>query len=137
MEYEKLLDNLYASIPKKASPNPTGERFEVPTADSFVEGNKTMVKNFDAVVQKLRRKPQEVAKFLAKELAVPCIPQTPQLVLQGRMSARTINEKVALYVQTHVICPQCKKPDTRIEERSRHAKTLVCEACGARTAVRD
>lgn len=138
MEYEKLLDNLYASLPKKKeSANPTGERFEVPAVEVFIAGTKTSIKNFDAITAKLRRKPEELAKFLYRELAAPGVVHAGQLVLQGKLSSRLINDKIAVYTSTHVICPQCRKPDTHIDASGRHLKTLICEACGARTPIRD
>ncbi|MFH1200251.1 MAG: translation initiation factor IF-2 subunit beta [Candidatus Micrarchaeota archaeon] len=132
-DYAGLLDDVYASLPEKKG---TGERFEAPTADAFVQGNKTFIRNFDAVCTKLRRKNEEVSKFLFKELAIPGIMQEGKLMLYGKISDRLINEKLSLYISTNVICHECGKPDTNIETHGRGAKTLICEACGARSPVR-
>ncbi|MBU1197610.1 translation initiation factor IF-2 subunit beta [Candidatus Micrarchaeota archaeon] len=132
MNYENMLTEVYASLPEKKS---SGERFEVPIADAFIEGNKTLIRNFDAICQTLRRKPADLAKFLFRELAVPGVMEGGRLLLQTKVSDRLINEKIGLYAQTHVICHECHKPDTSIESHGRSAKILICEACGARSPV--
>ena len=132
MNYEDLLANVYQTLPEKKT---SGERFEIPVADAFQEGNKTYVRNFDALCQALRRKPEEVAKFLFQGLAVPGALEGNRLLLHAKISPRLINERVTLYAQSHVICRECKKPDTYLESHGRGPKTLVCEACGARSPV--
>ncbi|MBU1930167.1 hypothetical protein KJ972_01545, partial [Candidatus Micrarchaeota archaeon] len=53
VEYEKMLDRLYLSLPKKAL---TKERFEMPKADAFLQGQKTIFKNFGGLAKILRRR---------------------------------------------------------------------------------
>ncbi len=131
-DYNTLLDKLYANLPKKTS---TGERFEMPVADAFFQGNKTVFKNFDFVCQRIRRKPEELAKFLNKELATPGVLDGPRLIFQSKVNPRLLNEKIALYVEQSVLCRECGKPDTHVEYGS-PVNTLICEACGARRPVR-
>ncbi len=114
----------------------SGERFECPVVDLFFEGSKTTIRNYDFVCSKLRREPQEIAKYLYKELAVPGTIGGGKLVLQGKFTPRVVNDRIQTYCQTSVICRQCGKPDTHIEEQGRHVRILVCEACGARNPVR-
>lgn len=130
--YEQLLDSVYAALPEKQV---SGERFEIPAVDTFVEGNKTVVRNFSELCEKIRRKPAEVSKFLSKELAVPSAVEGARLLLHAKISARLVSEKFVLYCTTHVICRECKKPDTYLESHGRGPKMLVCEACGARSPV--
>ncbi len=135
MDYEKMLDSVYESLPQKKE---SGERFEMPELDASLHGTKTIIKNFDAVCSKIRRNPDEVAKFLFRELAIPGKrDKQGGLLLHGKLHGRLINEKFTLYTQTHVICRECKKPDTHIEHHGRSAKILVCEACGARGSVKE
>ena len=82
--YETLLGRIYSSLPEKKT---TGERFEVPQAEALLQGTRTIVKNFDAICSAIRRKPQAVAKFLFKELAVPGVIEGGRLVLQGRFKS--------------------------------------------------
>ncbi|MBM3229925.1 translation initiation factor IF-2 subunit beta, partial [Candidatus Parvarchaeota archaeon] len=49
---------------------------------------------------------------------------------------RAINEKLSDFINSYVVCKECKKPDTRLMEGQHGIKTLVCEACGARAPVK-
>lgn len=134
MGYEELLEEAYAKMPGKAG---SGERFEIPVLDSFNEGNKTILKNFQVACTKIRRTPDEVSKFLSKEFATPATLENERLVLHRKLRGDVVNKKFEEYVQGHVVCKQCGKPDTHIvSEAGQRAKTLVCEACGARGVVR-
>lgn len=133
MEYDALLDRAYSSLPEKAG---SGARFEMPLVESFIQGNKTIIKNFDEICAKLRRSHEEVMKYLSRELAIPMGREGAGLVLQGKFYDRALNEKLKKYVSTYVICKECKKADTKIVAVDRGAKVIVCEACGARSSVR-
>lgn len=135
--YDQLLDTLYASLPKKQAAS--GERFEIPPADSFNEGSKTIIRNFDGLCAKLRRTPAEVSRFLFKELAVPGeIQQGGRLLLHGKFYPKLVNEKITDYCKSQVLCSQCGKPDTHLKagQSARHVAILVCEACGATNSVK-
>jgi len=134
LEYEKMLDELYAKLPEKITHT---ERFEMPKFDYFVEGNKTIIKNFKAVCDKIRREPQLLIKYLTKELAVPAEMQGERLILQRKMSGDILNKKLEDFVNMYVICKECKRPDTRTQEVGRGVRVLICESCGARKTVKD
>ncbi len=132
--YEALLVRAYAAVPARKQ---SDSRFEVPQADVLLQGVKTYVKNFEAIAVTIRRTPEELAKYLYRELAVPGAIEGARLALNGRFASKTINDKVAAYVASNVICRECGKPDTHIEGSSdRSFGTLVCEACGARRPIR-
>jgi translation initiation factor 2 subunit 2 len=133
--YDELLDNVYLKIPSKTS---SGERFEIPVFDCFTQGNKTVVKNFDEVCSKLRRKPEELAKYLSKEIAVPGTLEGARLMLSTKVHAKIVNEKLVNFCELRVLCKECGKPDTHIEQgEGRSVGILICEACGARRPVRN
>lgn len=132
-KYEDLLEQAYKNIPKELS---TGERFEIPKLDAFSEGNKTIIKNFNSAVSSIRRKPQEVLKYLSKELAVPITFEEERIILQRKLFKDLINKKFEEYVNSYVICKQCKKPDTHIEEAGPRLKNIICEVCGARNPLK-
>jgi len=75
-------------------------------------------------------------KYLSRELAIPMGREGAGLVLQGKFYDRVLNEKLKKYVNSFVICKECKKADTKIVDVERGTKTIVCEACGARSPVR-
>ncbi|MEW6329106.1 MAG: translation initiation factor IF-2 subunit beta [Candidatus Micrarchaeota archaeon] len=132
-DYDKLLEKAYSLLPEKATRR---ERFEVPVVESMIQGSKTIIKNFEGIALALRRKPYEISKYLARELAVPISVEGQRLVLQGKFYDRVLNEKIKNYTEMYVICKECKKPDTKITEMGRGMRMLVCEACGARSPVR-
>ncbi|NYZ78108.1 translation initiation factor IF-2 subunit beta [Candidatus Micrarchaeota archaeon] len=136
-DYEKLLENAYSGIPARKAGAGTGERFEAPVADVFMQGNKTFIRNYGFICSRLRRKPEELAKYLSKELAAPALIESngEQLALQTKLSGRIINEKLAFYIQNAVLCGECGKPDTHID-LIRGVRVLICEACGARKPIR-
>ncbi len=132
-DYDKLLSGIYANLPEKVTKT---ERFEMPKFEFFVEGNKTIVKNFKAVADKVRREPALIAKYLSKELAVPVEIQNDRLILARKLTGDIINKKFEEFVVKLVMCRQCNRPDTHIEELGHGLRQLVCESCGARTAIR-
>ncbi len=131
--YEKLLDNIYENLPKQVMQK---ERFEIPTFESFTEGNKTVIKNFSVVVDKLRREKGILIKWLSKELAVPISEEGDRIILQRRTNSDIVNKKLEEFTQKFVLCKECKKPDTKIADAGHGLKQLVCEACGARATIR-
>ncbi len=132
-EYEKLLDSLYAKLPKSTS---TGERFEMPKFELFTEGNKTIIKNFKVVIDKIRRDSDVLSKYLSKELAVPVEVQSDRLILQRKLTGDMINKKLEEFIMKYVMCKECNRPDTHIEDLGHRVRNIVCEACGARKAIR-
>ncbi|NYZ74302.1 translation initiation factor IF-2 subunit beta [Candidatus Micrarchaeota archaeon] len=132
-DYEQLLDKLYSKLPEKTS---SGERFEMPRFEFFTEGNKTIVKNYKAVIEKIRRDPEFLSKYLSKELAVPVEVQGERLILQRRLTGDIVNRKLEDFINKYVMCKECKRPDTHIEDLGHKVRNIVCEACGARKAIR-
>ena len=132
-EYTKLLDNVYAKLPEKVS---STERFEIPKFEFFTEGNKTIVKNFKTVADKIRREQEVICKYFSKELAVPVSVQGERLILQRKLMGDIINKKLEEFVLKFVMCKQCNRPDTHIQEAGHGLKQLICESCGARRSIR-
>ncbi len=132
-DYDKLLEGIYDNLPEKAT---AGERFEIPKFEYFTEGNKTIIKNFKAVTDKIRREPGLLIKFLTKELAVPAEQQSERLVLQRRLTGDIVNKKLEEFVNKYVMCKECKRPDTHVNELGHGLRQLVCESCGARRSLR-
>ncbi len=131
-DYETMLKELYANLPEKEK---VESRFEIPKVTLFYEGNKTILPNFLALAERLRRKKEHLMKFLSKELASPCYLDGERLIIQRKVLPMLINKKIEEYVKDYVLCPICKRPDTKILDEG-GIKMMVCEACGARNPVR-
>ncbi len=128
LDYEYLLNRLYARIPRRTS---SGERFEPPKAEVLHVGNQTIIRNFRQIANVLRREERILMRFFLKELAVSGIMDpSGALILNTRVSSRVINDLLNLFIKNYVICPTCGRPDTRIVKRER-VWILVCDACGA------
>ena len=133
MQYEEMLDRLYASLPEKTKKH---ERFEMPEADSFLQGSKTFVKNFSAILKLINRDERHLFKFLTKETATAAsVDDSGRLILNGKFSQQQVSDLLRNYISQFVLCPVCKRPDTRVEERQ-GVKMLKCEACGALSSVK-
>jgi translation initiation factor 2 subunit 2 len=131
-EYEQLLKKAIEKIPKKME---TKDRFKIPEADVEFQGTKTVVKNFNEIYTVLRRKPDQMAKFLFKQLATPGSIQGNNLVLQAKVSRGILQKKIEEYVKNFVYCKVCGEPDTKLVKEDR-IYFMICEACGARSPVR-
>jgi len=129
--YDALLDRALSGITKRGS---SGERFELPVASVSIIGARTIVNNFADVVDRLNRDPHHVLKYLAKEMATAGSYEGGKGYFQGKFSRETINRLVGVYTNRFVICPVCRRPDTKVERRER-LSFLVCEACGARSSI--
>jgi len=132
MEYEQLLQQAYASLPKKSRET---IRLEIPTPESYVQGNQTVIRNFGQICTLIRREPEMVTRYLAKELATAGHVEGGRLVLNARIDSGTLAKKFDAFMHTYVLCRECGKPDTHIEDAGRAAKILRCEACGARSPI--
>ncbi len=130
--YEEMLNEAFEKMPEKIKEN---KRFEIPKLISFIEGNKTIVKNFKHAIEKIRRDPEKVTKFFSRELATPVSLEGERMILQRRINNEFLNKKFLEYVNKFVKCKECGGYDTHIENRE-GVKVLVCEICGARYSVR-
>jgi translation initiation factor 2 subunit 2 len=129
--YEELLSKAYNSIPKKAL---SQERFEIPKVESFLQGSKTIVKGYTTLLDTMRRDKKHFLKWLMKETAMPISEGNNQLTITGKVPAYQLNKLIEVYFKQFVLCPECKKPDTKVITEG-GTKLLKCEACGAVKSV--
>lgn len=133
MDYNSLLSRAYEKMPNTALTKM--DRFEIPKAAGHIQGNKTIISNFSQISSTLGGKPQQVLKFILKELATPGEIKGQYLILGSKIPASRINEKVRKYAIEYLICAECGKPDTKIlKEGNIHYKK--CMACGAKEAIK-
>jgi translation initiation factor 2 subunit 2 len=130
-EYTKLLDSAMERIPKRTS---SGERFELPRIQGVRIGSRTIIQNFKEIADRMNRDPLHLLKFLSKELATAATTDGARAIFQGVFKVESINRLLDIYTQRYVICPVCKRPDTKMDRQERYF-FLVCEACGARSSM--
>jgi translation initiation factor 2 subunit 2 len=128
IDYKSLLKRVWEdeSIRKKE----TEERFIVPKADVFYEGRTTIIRNFDKIVSVLNRKADHLLKFLLRELGTAGELDGNRAVFQGKILAQQVQDRIDEYVDTYVICQECRRPDTHLIKKDRML-FIRCDACGA------
>ena len=131
--YETLLNDAFAKLPGLSAEKAD---FTIPRVDSLTQGTKTIIRNIAAIADRARRKPEEIARYLSKELSAPAGVAEQGLTISGKFSGEDLDKKIGKYFETYVICKECHKPDTRLENAER-GMYLVCEACGARYWVKN
>lgn len=133
MDYEQLLKRARTQLPQSVFEK---ERFELQKVKGHIEGNKTVITNFQQIAGQLRRPSEHILKYVLKELATPGeITRSGLLILGSKIPASRINEKIKQYAHEFVFCPSCGKPDTEIIKEGEFAN-LKCTACGSKHPVR-
>lgn len=132
-EYEKFLDRAFSKLPKLSVEK---SDFVIPNADVLVQGTKSIIRNLLAIADKARRKPEDIARYISKELSVPVSIDEQRLTVNGKFPPDEINRRIRRYFEIYVICKECHKPDTHLESAAR-GMYLVCEACGTRYWVKN
>ena len=125
-DYDSLLERSWENLPEKLKKH---ERFEIPEAQTLIEGNQTIIKNFNEVANALNRKPDHLLTFLLKELAAPGVIDGNRVIIQRILKKAVIDKRIADYTKDFVLCHECNRPDTKVTELSGQ-KIVRCEACG-------
>lgn len=124
--YTVLLDRAWKNLPEELKSH---SRFEIPEVDIFVEGNQTIIKNFNEIANTLRRKPKHLFTFLLKELAARGTFDGNRVVIQRVLRKHIVDKKIEDYTKEYVLCHECKRPDTKFTELSGQG-IIKCTACG-------
>jgi len=130
-DYKELLKRARSQIPEVAVKR---ERLELPRLNYSIIGMRTIVYNFKEVADTLNRDPQHILKFLMREMATAATIQEARVIFQGKFSQETLQRLLQRYMESFVVCPVCKRPDTKIVKEKR-LSFLVCEACGAKSSI--
>ena len=133
MSYDELLKRARENLPESVFEK---ERFEIPKVRGHLQGNRTVISNFNQIANALRRDPEHLLKYILKELATPGeLKRSGSLLVGAKIAASRINDKIRQYANEFVLCFACGKPDTKIikEEGFSHLK---CLACGAKHPVK-
>ena len=132
LDYKELLKKVMDSTPKKEIDD---DRFKLPKAEIFYEGNTTVIKNFDKISDAINREPDLILKFLLGGLGTAGELEGSRIVFQGKIPAKSIQDKLKEYIDTFVICSECNRPDTHLVKEGR-TMLIRCDACGAFRSVK-
>lgn len=132
LHYREMLEKAYEKLPPEVFRH---ERLEVPEASCTITGSKTFLNNFKEICDVLNRDPIHLLRFLSRETATSGMIEGSRAVFQGKFECETFNRLIKRYMNEFVICPICRRPDTKIVKEKR-LNFLVCEACGAKSPIR-
>ena len=133
VNYNELLKRVHNVTTKERIKD---DRFKVPKADVFYEGNTTILKNFTEIANLINREGKHFFSYLLKELGTAGGQEGERAIFQGKIPAAMIQSRIKTYVENYVLCKECHKPDTYLVRENR---TLImrCEACGAFHPVKE
>jgi len=131
-DYEKLLKRAHSQLPQEVLER---KRFEIPRVRSGTIGMRTYIVNYKEIAEYLNRNPQHLLRYLSREIATAGTIDGARAIFQGKFGSDTIGRLIHRYAEEFVICPVCKRPDTKIIKEKR-LSFLVCEACGAKSSAR-
>jgi len=129
--YKNLLNKILTTSNKPTS----DERFKMPKAEIFYEGNTTVIKNFDKISITINRDPKLILKYLLGGIGTAGELEGTRVVFQGKIITKQIQDKLKEYVDSFVICTECNRPDTQLVKKGR-ATLIRCDACGAVRSVK-
>jgi translation initiation factor 2 subunit 2 len=127
LDYNKLLKKVQSITSTKSVEE---DRFKMPKADIFYEGNTTVLRNFDKITDTLNREANHLLKFFLGSIGTAGEISGGRIIFQGKIPARTIQDKLVEYVNTYVLCSECNRPDTHLVKKGRTI-LIRCDACGA------
>ena len=131
MDYEAMLERGKSKLPEIAV---STERFTVPKITGHLEGNKTIVSNFQQIANTIRRTPEHLLKYISRETAAKGEIKRQLLVFNTKIPSSKLNEKIQQYVDSYVICRECGKPDTKLAKEG-IITFMRCQACGAKHSI--
>ena len=130
--YHDLLKRVIEKTHKKEI---SEDRFKLPNAEIFYEGNTTVIKNFDKISDAINRDADLILKFLLGGLGTAGELSGTRVVFQGKIPPKSISDKIKEYIDTFVMCSECNRPDTHLVKKDR--TTLIrCDACGAFRSIK-
>lgn len=130
--YDELLKRACSQMPEVSLKR---ERLELPRLYIRTVGMRTIISNFKEVADVLNRNAQHILKFLTREMATAATFHESRAVFQGRFKHDSFERLLRRYMESFVICPVCKRPDTKITKEKR-LSFLLCNACGAKSSIK-
>ena len=131
-DYDELLKRARAQVPEVTLKR---ERLELPRLFVSMVGMRTTIANFREVADTLNRDPQHILKFLTREMATAATYHDGRAIFQGKFPRDTFERLLQRYMEAFVICPVCKRPDTKVLKEKR-LSFLICNACGAKSSIK-
>ena len=132
-QYDSLLARIRSVRPEAITQSE--DRLRLPEPKTMVSGKKTYWINFIDFPNILRRDPNEILNYFRTQLAINASIENGRAIFMGRPDKQSFSALIQRYLKERVICPVCNSPDTHLE-KSKQLTSIVCEACGARSAAK-
>jgi translation initiation factor 2 subunit 2 len=130
--YDDLLKRACEQMPEVSTKR---ERLEMPRIMIQTVGMRTTIANFKEIADSLDRDPMHLLKFLTREMATAATFHDSRAIFQGKFQRDSFERLLQRYLEGYVVCPVCKRPDTKIVKEKR-LSFLVCNACGAKSSIK-
>jgi translation initiation factor 2 subunit 2 len=128
--YDMLLKRAYLRLPKRES-----RAYDIPQPEVEYIGDHTLVKNLGHIADRLKRDPKIIMRYMLKGLGAPGgLREDNSLIIYKKISAKSINDIYARFLEEYVRCPTCKSYDTELIREGKKWY-IRCLACGAITYV--
>lgn len=131
-DYVELLRRAHGQLPREIFEH---KRFEIPRVRSGTIGMRTYIVNFREIAEAMNRDPLHLLRYLSREMATAGSIDSARAIFHGKFKNDTLDSLVHHYAEAFVVCPVCKRPDTKIVKEKR-LSFMVCEACGAKSSVK-
>lgn len=122
--YDDALNNL-----------PEGLRNALPKMDIVYQGKETVIKNFEKIINQLKREANDLKRYFTKELGTRAKIKGKQLIFMNKFPKSLIESTLSEYIKKFIICPNCGKPDTILKGKKKNLE-LICAACGYTTKLK-
>jgi translation initiation factor 2 subunit 2 len=132
MDYEAMLNRAKEQLPENIR---NTQRFELQKVKGLIQGNKTILSNLSQIADQCQRPAEHILKYLTKELAARAEMKGGYTIFNTKVASSKINEKLQVYVEQHVMCKECGRPDTKLVKTGPAFMTM-CQACGAKYAAK-
>lgn len=127
MDYESSLDRAMGDVTDVQG---NAERLSVPDVTAQKDGAFTRLTNLAEIADALSRDPDQLHRFIQRELGTNGKLQEGVGRYNGNFSERDFDAVIDAYVAEYVSCSECGLPDTRLVTEDR-TQMLRCDACGA------
>ena len=132
-DYESLLERAHETMPDDAESK--DDRWTLPDPDVMYEGRTTVWKNYQEIVDSIRREPEHLLGHILRVLGSAGSREGRRVIFKSVISTDKLKDKIDEYVKTFVICGECGKPDTHLVKEGR-TQVVECMACGAKRPVK-
>lgn len=131
-DYQQLLERLRESLPDTITAQ---SRFKLPELEVLYEGKTTVLRNFGDVVDTINREAAHIMAYLLREVGTAGNQEGRRALFKGRVPVKQLSDRINNYIDTFVLCSECRRPDTKLVKEGR-TLILECEACGAHRPVK-